>query len=101
MPSNKMKLVYKILLIALALIAFGTTIFVIVCMLGSFNNYFLAHFAVPLVLLSVGFIAFILPEATKTRFGGDAKDSIIKVLAIILILAAILTLVLSYLNFFR
>ena len=91
------KLVYKIILALAAFIAFGVSIYLIVAMIGQFQNAFTIHFGLPTVLVAVAIIALTLPVATKSRFGGDdKKDGIMMVIAVLLILAAALTVVLSY-----
>ena len=84
----------------MVLIALSVATYMAVAMIGGFQNYFTQHLCIPLVLLAVGVIALIMPELLKSRFGGDTKDNVMKVVAVLLILFAILTFVLSYFNIF-
>lgn len=101
MPSNKEKMIYKIIMLSMAIIAFGVGIYIAIAMFFGYQNYFTIHFGIPLVLLAVGVIALVMPEATRSRFGSDTKDNVMKVVAVLLILFAILSCVLSYFNFFQ
>ena len=101
MPSNKEKMIYKIIMISMAIIAFGVGIYIAIAMFMGYQNYFTIHFGIPLVLLAVGVIALVMPEATRSRFGSDTKDNVMKLVAVLLILFAILSCVLSYFNFFQ
>lgn len=100
MPSNRLRFIYKVIMISMAIIAFGVGIYMLVALFGGFQNYFTKHFGISIILLAVAVITLILPEATKTRFGGDSKDNVMKVVAVLLILFAVLSCVLSYFGLF-
>ena len=100
MPSNRLRLIYKIIMLVMAVIAFGVGIYMLIALFSSNQNYFTKHFGISIILLAVAVITLILPEATKTRFGGDSKDNIMKVVAVLLILFAVLSCVLSYFGIF-
>jgi uncharacterized membrane protein YidH (DUF202 family) len=101
MPSTREKQIYKIIMITSGIIALGVAGYLAVAMFMGAKNYFTAHFAIPIVLVCVGVIALCMPQATRSRFGSDAKDNVMKIVAVLLILFAILTLVLSYFDFFQ
>ncbi len=101
MPSAREKQIYKIIMITSGIIALGVAAYLLVAMFSGAKNYFTNHFAIPIVLVCVGIIALCMPLATRSRFGSDAKDNVMKIVAILLILFAILTLVLSYFDIFQ
>lgn len=99
MPTNKQRIVLKALIVAFGAIALGVGIYMAITMFSGVNNYFTAHFGMPIVLASVAVVALCLPVATRQKFGGDdSKDKIMMVVAVLLLLLAIFTFALSYAN---
>ncbi len=100
MPSNRTRFILKIALAVSTLVAAGLALYLVVCMFAGIENYFTKHFGLALVLLFVSVIAFTLPILTKKKYQDDSKDKVMFVVGVLLVLFAILTVVLSYVNFF-
>lgn len=100
MPSNRTRFILKIALAVSTLVAAGLALYLVVCMFSNVENYFTKHFGLALVLLFVSVIAFTLPILTKKKYQDDSKDKVMFVVGVLLVLFAILTVVLSYVNFF-
>jgi len=100
MPSNRTRFILKIFLAVSTLVAAGLALYLVVCMFSNVENYFTKHFGLALVLLFVSVIAFTLPILTKKKYQDDSKDKVMFVVGVLLVLFAILTVVLSYVNFF-
>lgn len=100
MPSNRTRFILKIALAVSTLVAAGFALYLVVCMFSNVENYFTKHFGLALVLLFVSVIAFTLPILTKKKYQDDSKDKVMFVVGVLLVLFAILTVVLSYVNFF-
>ena len=100
MPSDKEKKILKAIILSSSAVLLAVGIYLAIVMFFTGNhNFFTRHFALPIVLLMLGAIAFTLPLATRTKFGGDdSKDKVMMVVAIIAVLLAILTFALSFTN---
>ena len=60
-------------------------------------SFFANHLALGFVLIVIGFIAFLLPFTTRTRFGEGKGDNMILVVGILLVLCGILAIPLTFL----
>ena len=99
MLDKRTKLIFRIVILILFLstLAIGGT------MLGFVFSktdmpYFFQHFGLAICLFFIGIIAFMLPMLNQTKYSGDSKDSMMLVVAVLLILSAILSIVISYIN---
>ncbi len=62
-------------------------------------SFFSLHFAIPIILAMIGVIAILLPKLTKKSYSGDTKgDSFMTLVGILLLLCAIMSLGLSFLQ---
>ncbi len=100
MPSNRTRFILKVILLASAIIAAGVGLYLVICMFSGIENYFTKHIGLALVLVFVGIIAFILPVLAKKKYQDDPKDKVMFVVGVLLILFAILTVILSYMDIF-
>lgn len=60
--------------------------------------YFLYHFGLAIILTCIGVIAFFLPFFGTKKYSDDSKDSIMLIVAGLLLLSAILSIIMSYLG---
>ena len=100
MLSNKQRLVLKIVLFTSSVLAACLGVYVAVCMFASITNPFQQHFAMGILLLLVSVVAFTLPVLTKKKYQDDSKDKIMFMVGVMLVMLAILTVVISYINIF-
>ncbi len=60
--------------------------------------YFFNHFGLAIVLSCIGVIAFIMPFMGQKKYSDDTKDSIMLIVAGLLVLAGLLSIIMSYLG---
>ena len=65
---------------------------------GSEVPYFFNHFGLAIVLSCIGVIAFIMPFMGTKKYSDDTKDSIMLIVAGLLVLAGLLSIIMSYLG---
>ena len=97
-PKTKSIFRIVILILFLSTLAIGGTMLGFVFS-GAEMPYFFQHFGLAICLFLIGIIAFMLPMLNQTKYTGDSKDSMMLVVAVLLILSAILSIIISYINF--
>ena len=100
MLTNKQRLVFKIVLFTSSVLAASLGVYLAVCMFANITNYFIEHFAMGIVLILISFVAFTLPILTKKKYQDDAKDKVMFMVGVLLVMLSILTIIISYLNIF-
>ena len=60
--------------------------------------YFINHFGMAIALICIGIIAFIMPMFGTKKYQDDTKDSIMLIVAGLLVLSGLLSILLSYLG---
>lgn len=100
MPTTRTRFVLKIVVLVSSILAAAIGVYLVVCMFSGIENYYTQHFGLASVLLLVSPIALILPILTKKKYQEDSKDKIMFVIGVLLIMFAVLTVAISYMNIF-
>ena len=103
MVSDKTKLILKIVMIALMVIVLGiVTEFLVEIFAFKMQDpyyhlsFWADHFAIGITLILVGGVAFIMPILSKQKYTDDSKDSIMLIVALLLMLSGIVAMIYSF-----
>lgn len=90
-------LVFKAIITISFLIIVALTVLYFMDIENAGYLYFKEHFAISIILLLVGVIAFMLPRMNKKSYQGENKgDNLMLMVSILLVLLAIGTCIFSY-----
>jgi len=100
MLSKNQKKIAKIVIFVLILIILALGVeYLIEYFTHEFENqlsFFARHFTFGIMLMLVGAIAFMLPLTTRTRYGEGKGDNLMIIVAILLVLAGIVTIGITF-----
>ena len=90
---------YKIAIGILCTLILSLLIPYTILYLNKIDVYFFDHFAIAIVLVLTGFIAFLLPMISKNRISADNNgDNIMIVASFLCFVLAVLTIIMSYMS---
>ena len=59
MPSNRLRLIYKIIMLVMAIIAFGVGIYMLVALFSGNQNHFTKHFGISIISVLTTFSQYL------------------------------------------
>ncbi|MBQ6783450.1 MAG: hypothetical protein IJP63_05565 [Acholeplasmatales bacterium] len=99
MLDKKTKIIFMAVVAVMAAISVTVGAFLLYFVFsGSDVPYFFNHFGLAIVLACIGVIAFILPFFGQKKYADDTRDSIMLIVAGLLVLAGLLSIIMSYLG---
>lgn len=101
MLTNEQKKIFKTVIGIIMLIALVVGVeYAIEYFMNDAQNkmsFFAQHFSFGIILFLIGIIAFLLPFTTRTRFGEGKGDNMMLIVGVLLMLAGIITIPLTFL----
>ncbi len=99
MLDKKTRTIFLIVAALMATISVTLGVFILYYIFSeSEMPYFFNHFGLAIVLSCIGVIAFIMPFIGQKKFSDDSKDSIMLIVAGLLVLAGLLSIIMSYIG---
>ncbi len=99
MLDKKTKIIFMAVMTLMAAISVTLGAFILYFVFsGSDVPYFFNHFGLAIVLTCIGVIAFLMPFMGTKKYADDTKDSIMLIVAGLLVLAGLLSIIMSYLG---
>lgn len=99
MLDKKTKIIFTVVVALMATISVTLGAFILYFIFsGDDVPYFFNHFGLAIVLACIGVIAFLLPFFGQKKYADDTKDSIMLIVAGLLVLAGLLSIIMSYLG---
>ena len=99
MLDKKTRTIFLIVAVLMATISVTLGVFILYYIFSeSEMPYCFHHFGLAIVLSGIGVIAFIMPFIGQKKFSDDSKDSIMLIVAGLLVLAGLLSIIMSYLG---
>lgn len=100
MQRRKEIFILKLIMLICAVIVITLVVLFLFDLEDGNINYFNQHFLLSICLFSIGIIAMILPNVTKTKFSDQKGDKMMPLIGIMLIVCALLSIFLSYTSIF-